>query len=302
MSCAPLGPPCEWAESSRQSKLAIRRWEPPQVPKAVVLIVHGGAGWHSGYFDILGQALRAAGYAAVAYDQVGSGYSEGDPGYVERYSFVVDDLQKRAEEEQKRYPKCQVFALGESAGALLCLRHGLGRADAGLPPEPVAGYLLCGPVVRVKKEMIPPPCVVGIFKLLSNWIPRMPLPGVDVISTFDAAFGEPQWAAAGKADPIVRRVLDAKIHVRTGAETLGAVDFVNDATKQKLFTAPFACLVGEKESRVDVGAIFEFYLQAGSKDKYLKVIPNGCHQLFQDKADVTQQAVREVIAWLDGRC
>lgn len=156
--------------------------------------------------------------------------------------------------------------------------------------------------MRVKKEMIPPPCVVGIFKLLSNWIPRMPLPGVDVISTFDAAFGEPQWAAAGKADPIVRRVLDAKIHVRTGAETLGAVDFVNDATKQKLFTAPFACLVGEKESRVDVGAIFEFYLQAGSKDKYLKVIPNGCHQLFQDKADVTQQAVREVIAWLDGRC
>ena len=35
-------------------------------------------------------------------NQVGSGYSEGDPGYVERYSFVVDDLQKRAEEERPR--------------------------------------------------------------------------------------------------------------------------------------------------------------------------------------------------------
>ncbi len=38
--------------------------------------------------------------------QVGSGYSEGDPGYVERFSFAVDDLQKLAEEEQQRYPKC----------------------------------------------------------------------------------------------------------------------------------------------------------------------------------------------------
>ena len=31
--------------------------------------------------------------------EVGCGYSQGDPGYIERYSFVVDDLQKRAEEE-----------------------------------------------------------------------------------------------------------------------------------------------------------------------------------------------------------
>ncbi|CAL1134262.1 unnamed protein product [Cladocopium goreaui] len=222
---------------------------------------------HSGYFDILGQALKRAGYTAVAYDQVGCGYSQGDPGYIERYSFVVDDLQKRAE-EHLRYPKresqvprvqCKLFILGESAGALLALRHGIGR---------------------------------------SHFFPRLPLPGVDVVSTFDAAFGEPRWAAAGKADPIVRRVLDAKFHVRTGAETLNAVDFVNDPSKQRLLKSPLAIIVGEKEQRVDVGAIFEFYLAAGSIDKQLKVIPGACHQLFQDKADITRQAVQEVIAWL----
>ena len=107
--------------------MAIRRWE-PQEPKAVVLIIHGGCGWHSAYFDVLGQGLKSAGYAAVAYDQVGSGYSEGDPGYVERFSFAVDDLQKLAEEEQQRYPKRKVFALAESGGALIAVRHCIGRA------------------------------------------------------------------------------------------------------------------------------------------------------------------------------
>lgn len=97
-------------------------------------------------------------------------------------------------------------------------------------------------------------------RMRSRWFPRLPLPGVDVVSTFDIAFGEPGWAAAAKAclssdsvwyeqkshgsliktttsvmcllsklrvsaahgiflrpvqaDPVVRRVLDAKMHVR----------------------------------------------------------------------------------------
>lgn len=76
----------------------------------MLLIVHGGAGWHSGYFDVLGKALQAEKFAAVAYDQaprsselrdgdeVGSGYSDGVPGYVDSYQEVVNDLQQRAEE------------------------------------------------------------------------------------------------------------------------------------------------------------------------------------------------------------
>eukprot|EP00439_Symbiodinium_sp_Y106_P041046 s1352_g5.t1 len=67
--------PESFAESSKGFRLAVRRWVPSS-PKAVVILVHGGAGWHSGYFDLVGQGLRTAGYAAVAYDQVGYGYSE----------------------------------------------------------------------------------------------------------------------------------------------------------------------------------------------------------------------------------
>ncbi|CAJ1406426.1 unnamed protein product, partial [Effrenium voratum] len=208
----PLGEPSEWG-SARNFKVALRRWAPQAAPKAAVIILHGGVGWHSGYFDVFGKALQAAGYAAVAYDQVGCGYSEGVPGYVDSYEEVVGDLQMRLEEEQKRY-KCPVFVYGESAGGLLALRHGVGRAAAGLPPGPAEGYLLSGPLVKIKQEMIPPPCVVGIVKILSRFFPRLPLPGIDVVSTFDAAFGDKRWAAAGKADPVVRRVMDARMHVR----------------------------------------------------------------------------------------
>ena len=68
MAFQPLGKPTEFA-SSRGHKVALRRWDVKE-PKAVLLIVHGGAGWHSGYFDLLGKALQAKSFAAVAYDQV----------------------------------------------------------------------------------------------------------------------------------------------------------------------------------------------------------------------------------------
>ncbi|CAE7264962.1 MGLL, partial [Symbiodinium pilosum] len=244
-------------------------------------------------------ALRTEGFAAIAYDQVGSGYSEGDaPGYVESFGDVITDLQKLAEEEQKRYPSAKIFALGESAGALVALRHGIGRAVEGLDPSPIAGYILCGPIVRIKKEMMPPPCVIGIAKFLARFFPKLPLPGVDVTSTFDEAFGDPRWAAAGKADPVVQRVINAQMHVRTGAESLGAMEFINLPENQKKFKAPIAMIIGEKEVRVDLGAAFEFYMTAGSDDKYLKVLKGARHQLFQDQPELIQVAVQEVISWL----
>ena len=81
----------------------------------------------------------------------------------------------------------------------------------------------------------------------------------------------------------------------------GRVEFVNDPENQKKFKAPFAMIVGEKEIRVDTGAAFEFFLAAGSEDKHLKVLKGAYHQLFQDQPEIAQQAVQEVISWLDAR-
>ena len=44
-----------------------------------------------------------------------------------------------------------------------------------------------------------PITVATCQRMRSRWFPRLPLPGVDVVSTFDIAFGEPGWAAAAKA-------------------------------------------------------------------------------------------------------
>lgn len=75
-----LGKPSEYTPSMTSDvQLAVRRWIPPSQDdiKSVVLFVHGGAGWHTGYSEIMGQSLRAAGIAVVAYDSMGSGYSTG---------------------------------------------------------------------------------------------------------------------------------------------------------------------------------------------------------------------------------
>ena len=58
------------------------------------------------------------------------------------------------------------------------------------------------PVVFVKyydSMQLRPITVATCQRMRSRWFPRLPLPGVDVVSTFDIAFGEPGWAAAAKA-------------------------------------------------------------------------------------------------------
>jgi alpha-beta hydrolase superfamily lysophospholipase len=262
---------------------------------------HGGAGWHSGYFELLGRTLAAEGFACLAYDQVGCGYSDGPaPGFVDCLERVTSDLQKMAEEEQKKYGgKVKVFILGESAGAFKALHHGLERSAKQLPNDPVAGYIFCGPVFKVENEM--PHCIQGIVKVIGHFLPWLEMPAVDIASAFDSAFGDPQWVAAGKKDGILRRVLDSPVHFRTASEVLKGFDFVNNKHVQCTFKAPFAIFMGEKEARVDLGAIFDFYMKASSEDKILKVIPNGYHHLFQDQPEVSQQVLQDIISWLHAR-
>jgi alpha-beta hydrolase superfamily lysophospholipase len=150
-----LGKPAEYTNSSVGVKLAVRRWIPHDV-KSVVVFVHGGAGFHSGYADIMGQSLKGAGIAVIAYDSVGSGYSDGMNGglrnYVDSMDTLANDFTKVLKGVRAEYPSCKVFALGESFGCMVLLAQILKeQKNAGQEngPSLADGYVLTGPVVKV---------------------------------------------------------------------------------------------------------------------------------------------------------
>lgn len=135
-------------------KLAVRRWIPAD-PKAVILFAHGGAGFHSGYSEIMGTFQQEAGIAVIAFDSMGNGYSTGVddlrnyfpsmPALTEEYSTML----RRVKEE---YPGKKVFAMGESFGGNILANQILEEQQKGDDGILADGYILTGPVIKLLRE------------------------------------------------------------------------------------------------------------------------------------------------------
>jgi acylglycerol lipase len=310
---APLGPATEFTTSSKGIKMALRRWIPEKkeddtdtdtsiVIKSVVVVVHGGAGWHSGYFDVLGQGLQRHGIAVVAYDQPGSGYSDSYDGirfYTDSMDTLVADFSMIVRQMRLDYPGKKVFALGESFGAMQLLHHILLSSADDDDDNKADGYILCGTVINVKEEMLPPKPVVAIVKWIGTFLPKVTLPAADVFATFDDAFGDPRWAKAGRADPIVQEAARTPPRLGFAASVLKTADTISQRLDQ--INVPFAIFTGEKDVRVHPADSFRLYETSPSTDKSLTQVKNGYHQLFQDMPDVTQAVIDGVKDWILAR-
>lgn len=151
-----LGKPSEFTESTVGVKLAVRRWIPEDdTIKSVVLFIHGGAGFHSGYSDIMGKSLQKAGIAVVAYDGVGSGYSEGIGGlrnYVDSIDTLTNDVSMFLNKLRKEYPSKKVFAMGESFGGNILVAQILKEQKNTVNATLADGYVLTGPVIQLLRK------------------------------------------------------------------------------------------------------------------------------------------------------
>lgn len=299
---APLGRPTEFVPSSVPDiKLAVRRWGPlPSSPtKAVLVVHHGGIGWHSGYFDVLGRALQKHDIAVLAYDMVGSGYSDAldPPGRqcFESMDRLDQDLRCMMQFAKDEYNGVPVFCLGESFGGMVLLHHIL-QSDGDAPAQ---GYLLCGPVVRVREEMLPPAPVQAIVQFVSRFFPHLRMPGVDFMTTFDEAFGDPRWAKAGREDPFVKEAANTPPRLGMAASVLRASSTIYASFER--IQAPLAIFIGDKDVRVYVPDSEKLYKESSSTDKSLVMVKDGHHQLFQDTLEVTSRLTEQIKDWILAR-
>jgi alpha-beta hydrolase superfamily lysophospholipase len=303
---APLGEPDDFTSSTLGVKLAVRRYIPINVPKAVVVFQHGGAGWHSGYTKILGEYMQSNDIAFIAYDQMGSGHSDGFPHnhktlrqYLDSMDTVANDFTKILEDTRKEFPRQKVFAMGESFGCMVLLHQVMLEQDASgnTNNQRLAdGYVFTGPVVKVLAEMLPPAFALKILKFLAKFFPMLTMPGTDFFSTFDLAFGDQRWAKAGRADPFIQEAAAVPPRLGMVASILSTMENVYDHLDT--INVPFQIFLGENEARVDTDAVKKLAKVAKSKDKGITIVPRAYHQLFQDQPDVTQSVCDGVKGWI----
>ena len=167
-------------------------------------------------------------------------------------------------------------------------------------PTAVAdGYVMAGPAITLRPEMLPPRFVIKIVKVLARFFPSLKMPGVDIFSTFDDAFGDPRWAEAARADPFIQEAFVSAPLLGMAASTLTASD--NIVASMDRVEAPFFIVVGNEDTRIVIPDSERLVQLARSNDKRLKIVENDRHMLFQDKAEITAEVINDIKEWILAR-
>jgi len=275
----------------------VRVWETDEGSKGrgTVLLVHGFS-WHSQYWTALASALTSAGFRVVGYDLQGHGRSgtvSGAKGYATRFDDWVREMREVITAHAIGQGK--LFIHAESMGATIVLRALTGASDVFQYKDEVKGVVFSGPVIRVAPEVLPPPPVVAVIKALATIFPLLSVPSSEVADGFEGAFGDKEFAKLAKKDPLV--IFDSP-RLRSAAEILGTV-----AKNNEMFSAvtqPILVLHGQDDKRTHAANSVDFINGISSANKRLEIIPGANHQLLQDKKEITDKVIAQVVEFFSG--
>lgn len=119
-------------------KLFASVWQPENKAKAVICLVHG-FGEHCMRYEPYIKYLADAGFAVLAYDQIGHGQSEGKRGVISSYKQLLDDVTLCLDKAGELFPNTPKFIYGHSMGGNISFNYLLRR-------EPkLAGAIITSP-------------------------------------------------------------------------------------------------------------------------------------------------------------
>jgi acylglycerol lipase len=264
----------------RGVKIHLNSWLPAGDPVAVIVVAHG-FGEHSGRYTNLVNAVVPKGYAVYVPDHRGHGKSEGHRALVDKYDYLLDDLDQVFAIAGKANPGLPIFLLGHSMGGSIALASALRNQDR------LAGLVLSGPLVT--NDGIPKPLIV-LAGLLAKVAPRA---GATKLAA-SAVSKDPKVVAAYENDPLV---FHGKMPAGTGAALIEASnDF---PARLPSLHIPLLVVHGSADKLVSVESGRTAHRLAGSSDKTLKVYDGLYHEVFNEPEHETVLA--DVVSWMDAR-
>ncbi|MFC1861285.1 alpha/beta hydrolase [Chloroflexota bacterium] len=238
-------------------------WLTDIAPEAVLLVVHGLAE-HSGRYTNMVNHFVHRDFAVYSYDLRGHGKSDGRRGYVERFSYYLDDLNTFFDIVRSKHPDADIFIVGHSMGATIATAYAL-RQDR------LAGLILSG--ITLKLGTTVSPALITAGRILSVLLPKV---GITVIEA-SAVSRDKAVVGAYIHDQLVFR---GKISARLGAEFISVMQRL-PAELTKL-TLPILIMHGTADRLSDPKSGEIVYQQAGSTDKTLKLYDCLYHELFNE--------------------
>ena len=271
--------PTEETISGKAGKIFLRSWSSQKAPNAIVVLCHGFNS-HGGMYLWTGKRLSENGFHTYALDLRGRGKSEGARFFVSSFEEYVEDVKSLIDVVKLRHPNVPVFLFGHSAGGVASCIYTLDhRQDlAGLICESFAFKLPA------------PDFALAAIGFLSRFLPNMKA----VTLKNSNVSRDTDIVTAMNADPLIagesQPASTAAALVRANARL--ARDFAS-------IRLPLLVMHGTADRATLSRGSEQFYAEAGSPDKILKIYKDRYHDLLSDFGK--EEVIADIIAWLNGR-
>ena len=253
-------------------------WLPSNEPKAVLLVAHGLAE-HSGRYMNIVNHFVPKGYAVYGFDHRGHGKSQGQRGYVERFSHFVSDLKTFSAIIHSKHRDTKIFIVGHSVGGTIATAYAVHYQDE------FDGLILSGATLKLGASVSPGLIIVA--RVLSLLLPKM---GLDVIDA-SAISQDKTVVDAYVDDPLVYR---GKIRARLGAELIKAIQIL--LSQMSKIYLPILIMHGTADRLSDPRGSEILYDRVSSRDKTLKLYEGFYHEIFNEPG--REQVFADMEAWL----
>ncbi|KAK2175997.1 hypothetical protein NP493_693g00014 [Ridgeia piscesae] len=253
-------------------------------PRGLVFIAHG-VGEHCQRYDCIANPLTDNGFLVFSHDHVGHGKSEGVRVDIVHFTDYTNDVVQHVDLVKAKYPGCPVFIIGHSMGGTIVVKTVLDN------PDICRGIVLIAPSLQVDPNLVGPVKIFAV-RLVSRCAPRLPVGRIDsetvchdqaVIDDYDN-------------DPLVWH---GGLKARWGVCFFDTMDEIGERMSE--IQCPLLNLHGDADKLTTLEGSQLLQDKAGSKDKTLKVIPGGYHELHFEPDGVGTQCIKDIVSWIGER-
>ncbi|WP_342378758.1 lysophospholipase [Myxococcus stipitatus] len=256
------------------------QWEPEQPPvRGVVVLIHGLRDYSDRYGG-LAEALRAQGFAVVAQDHRGHGYSGGDRQRVESMQQWVDDVDGVVQATRARHPGVPVVVFGHSMGGLVATHYTLQHA------ADVSGLILSGAALAL------PPGVSGfdtrLAKIFGTLTPGLPAQSLDSEQFLHDGPEKERFLA----DPLITH---ENLPARSAKALIVAIEALEGRLQE--LTLPLLVVHGGEDVITSIEGSRTLVAQAASADKRLIIYEGQRHDLAHEPD--AQKVIGDIVSWVE---
>ena len=269
----------EWLDGKGGPRIFTRHWEPGEQPRASLVICHG-VNSHGGQYLGAAAEFASRGFAVTALDLRGRGRSEGERFYADSVDDYVSDLSLAIELARSKHPDLPIYLLGHSAGGVTSVSYALDYQDR------LAGLICESFAFRV----FAPNFVLKLLEGASHIAPH-----AHVLKLKMEDFSrDPEWVAQLNADPLTLGEVQP-------VQTVAALARAGERFEREFgrITLPVLILHGTADKATRPDGSQQFFDEAGSADKTLKLYDDYYHDLLNDLGK--EQVFDDIVAWIDER-